>query len=314
MLKRGSIRRIIVASFALFLVVLAIYLFPQDEVKVPLEIIYKKADTSAIYLIDKNNYVSRTKINVKNKEDREKLAKELLEALINSSEKNKYLPDGFKSYINNNVKINNIKIENDLIEVDFTGLFDNLEKQHEEKIIESITYTLTEINGIDKVIILINGEKLTRLPQSGKVLPDVLTRKIGINKISKLNGLKNTQDITTYFISKDRKNPYFIPVTLTTSESDEEKIEIIIKELQGKDIIDDNLCTYIAAGTYLKNYQILESEINIEFNNAIFNGFNKIDEEVMYGISLSVYDTYNIRQVNFFVNDKKIDAYVLKTT
>ena len=64
MIKSGSFRRIIVASFALIMVVISIYIFPKNEVKIPSKTIYKKATTSAIYLIDNNNYVARTTINI----------------------------------------------------------------------------------------------------------------------------------------------------------------------------------------------------------------------------------------------------------
>ncbi len=303
MLKKGSFRRIIVASFALIIVLVSIYIFPKNEIKVPTKTIYKKAKTSAIYLIDKNNYVSRTYINI-NKESKENIAKELIEALINGSNKNKYLPLGFTSYISNSTTLNGLKIENDLITIDFNdNLFKNNEG-HEEKIIESIVYTLTEIDGINRVKILINGEPLIRIPNINKVLPEVLTRDIGINHKSMINSFKDTKSVTAYFINSYNDTNYYIPITFTVN-SEKEKIEVIINELSGKDYIDDNLSTYIIAGTELKNYEILENEINLEFNNLIFNGFNEIDEEVMYGITYSVKDTYNVDTVR--INNKTIN-------
>ena len=77
------------------------------------------------------------------------------------------------------------------------------------------------------------------------MLPSILNRSIGINKRIKSNSFKNTQDVTTYFLSHNKDNKYFIPVTLTT-DSQSEKIEIIIKELESKDNIDQNLSTYLS--------------------------------------------------------------------
>ena len=310
MIKKGAIRRILVASIALILVVVALYIFPENEVKIPTKTIHKKVNTSGVYLIDHNNYVARTYININNK-DKEKMARELIEALINGTNKNKYLPNGFSSYINNNAKINNIVIEDDLVQIDFNdSLFLN-NQDHDEKILEMIVYTLTEIEGIKRVQILINGEILDRLPSSNKILPLYLTRDIGINHKSLISDFKNTKNVTIYFKSTYEDLDYFVPVTFTLN-SEEEKVEIIINQLSGKDYIDDNLSTYISAGTLLKNYQILEDEISLDFNNVIFNSFDKIDEEVMYGISLSIYDNYNISNVSFEVDSKKIDSYALK--
>lgn len=309
MLKMSSIRRIIIASFALIIVIVSLYLFPKKELNTLHKNGYKRVLTSSIYLIDKNDYVARTNINVDSK-SKEGIAIELINALINGSSKNKYLPDGFKSYIPVGTKINKISINGDLIVMDFNEKILNI-KTNEEKMIESIVYTLTEIDGINRVQILINGEVLTKLPISGKHLPSILDRSIGINKLVKTNSFKHTQDVTTYFINTSANNTYYIPVTIITDDP-REKIEIIIKELESKDNIDSNLSTYISAGTVLENYHILENEFNMEFNSLIFNGLNDISEEVIYGLALSIKDNYDINKISIDVNSKQIKSYVLK--
>ena len=312
MIKNGSFRRILVATFALLIVLLSLYLFPKDEVKIPRKTIYKKANTSTIYLIDKNDYVARTMINIDAKE-KEAKAIELINALIKGTSKNKYLPNGFKSYIPSGTIINKLSIEDELITIDFNENFLDIKNLQEEKMIESLVYTLTEIDGINNVKILINGNELNKLPISGKNMPAILNRSIGINKKVKTNTLKNTQDVTTYFISKYNSETYFIPVTMTT-DNNSEKIEIIIKELEAKDNIDKNLSTYISAGTVLQNYQILENEFNMEFNDLIFNGLDNISEETIYGLALSIKDNYGINKISIDVNNKQIMAYTLKNS
>lgn len=312
MIKNGSFRRILVASFALLIVLISIYIFPKNEVKIPSKTTYKKALTSAIYLIDKNKYVARTTINIDAKE-KEAKAIELINALINGTNKNKYLPNGFSSYIPAGTLINKLSINDDLIIIDFNENFLNIKNLEEEKMIESLVYTLTEIDGINNIKILINGNELNKLPISGKNLPPVLNRSIGINKKVKTNTFKNTQDVTTYFINYFDNELYYIPVTITTDDNNE-KIEIIIKELESKDNIDNNLSTYISAGTVLQNYQILENEFNMEFNDLIFNGLNDIDEEVIYGLALSIKDNYDINKISIDVNNKQIKAYALKSS
>lgn len=309
MIKNGAFRRIIIASLALFIVLLTIYIFPKNEVKIDEKTIYKKVNTSAIYLIDQDNYVGRTLINISS-EDKISIANELLNALINGTNKNKYIQNGFKTYINSDVRINSVKIDEDTIEVDFSEEFIESLKLNEERILESIVYTLTEIKGINKVKIYIDGNLLDKLPSSGKYINNPLDRKIGINKVYHTSNIKNTQDVTVYFIKNINDNNYFVPVTITTNDNNE-KIEIIIKELTGQDNIDLNLSSYITQSVKLTNYKILDDKINIEFSNDIFNSLGKIDEEVLYGISLSIYDNYNISKVNFYVNNKEITAFAL---
>lgn len=307
MIKKGAFRRIMIASLALFIVLFSIYIFPKNDVKINEKTIYKKAITSAIYLVDQNEYVARTTINVTSSDNLE-LVKELLETMINGTNKNKYIPNGFKTYLKNSVKINNIKIDGDTVEIDFSKEFLDALTEHEEKILESIVYTVTEINGINKVKILVDGNLLDKLPSSNKYINNPLDRKIGINKVYRTSDIKNTQDITIYFINSYNDNKYFVPVTITTND-DREKIEVIIKELTGQDNIDLNLSSYITQSVKLTNYKILDNKIDLEFSNDIFNSLGKIDEEIVYGIGLSIYDNYNIKEVGFYVNNEKIDAY-----
>lgn len=312
MIKNGSFRRIIVASFALVIVLLSIYLFPKNEVKIPSKTTYTKASTGAIYLIDKNNYVARTTINI-DASEKEAKAIELINALINGTNKNRYLPDGFISYIPSGTILNKISIDKDLITVDFNERFLDSKNFNEEKMIESLVFTLTEIDGIKKVKLLINGNNLTKLPVSGKNIPEVLDRSIGINKKIKSSTFKNTQNVITYFISDNKQNRYYVPITFIT-DSNKEKIEVIINELESKDNIDSNLSTYITAGVSMQNYQILENEFNMEFNNLIFNDLNDIDEEVVYGLALSIRDNYDIDKISIDVENKQVKSYNLKSS
>ena len=308
MIKNASFKRIITASFALVIVILSIYIFPKNEVKIPSKTIYKKVETSAIYLIDKNKYVARTTINIDAKE-KEALAIELLNALINGTTKNKYLPNGFTSLIPVGTKINKVSINGDLLTVDFNENFLNAQNTNDEKMIETIVYTLTEIEGVKNIKILVNGNELLKLPSSGKNIPPILNRSIGINKKVKSSSFKDTQNVTTYFISNNKE--YYIPVTMITDNNDE-KIEIIIKELESRDNIDNNLSTYISAGTTLQNYQVLENEFNMEFNDLIFNGLSDIEEETIYGLALSIKDNYDIDKISIDVNNKQIKTFDLK--
>ncbi len=51
------------------------------------------------------------------------------------------------------------------------------------------------------------------------------------------------------------------------------------------------------------------------FNENIFNDFDKKDilEEVLYTISLSIYDNYNVEEVIFEVNNQEIAKTTIKS-
>ena len=84
------------------------------------------------------------------------------------------------------------------------------------------------------------------------------------------------------------------------------KIEIIIDELTTSPIYTSNLMSYLNSNTKLLKSNIDKDLMSLEFNDYIFNDYEdkKILEEVIYTISLSIYDNYNVHEVSF-INDSK---------
>ena len=122
MLKKFSIRKIIVASLALIMLVI-LYLIPGNEEKElelkhdNIEYVYPN-NLAVIYLLDSNDYVARTMITSCNCSGTEK-AKDLLEGLIIDGKKSNIIPNGFRSIIPSGTSIKDIKLENNIITIYF---------------------------------------------------------------------------------------------------------------------------------------------------------------------------------------------------
>ena len=85
MIKKSSIRRICVATLALF-ILLIIYFFPSSDVTIKEHLSYIKKDEMPIFLVDNSNYVARTSI-VKSSETINEQIKEIIETLTINSKK-----------------------------------------------------------------------------------------------------------------------------------------------------------------------------------------------------------------------------------
>lgn len=259
---------------------------------------------SNIYLLDYQNYLGCAKIII-DSNDLEDRAKELLESLIIDGKKQNLIPNGFKPIIPPNTKINSITYKDNVIKIDFSK--DLLDTNDEEKVIESIVYTLTSIDEIKYVIIYIDGNILTRLPKSKINLPTTLDRSFGINKEYNINDNKNITKTTIYYISKFNNNEYYVPVTKINNDS-REKIEIIIDELSSHSVYGSNLMSYLNNNTKILSVNSEDDTLIVNFNSAIFNDINEKDilEEVIYTISMSINDNYDVNKVVFNVNDEEI--------
>ena len=309
MLKRLAFKKMMIISLS-FLFLLIIYFFPRnDKLNIDTTLTYNELETIPIYLVDNNNLVSRFEVIKKGKDSLE-LVDEVISNLTIDSENN-YIPNNFKKVIPEKTKIISKDLNDGLLKINFTKELLQVSKENEEKMIEAIIYSLTEIKDIKKVMIFVEGELLKELPNSKKILPNTLDRSLGINKVYDLNSMKDISKVTTYYVSKADGYNYYTPVT-TITNTKKEKVEVIIEKLKSSPTFNTNLVSYLEASTKLQKYEILENSINLSFNNAVLSlDDNSIIEEVKYAIALSIRDTYDIYETIFYVDDNLIDAFFI---
>lgn len=306
MIKRISLKKISICLIAMAAIFL-FYLFPtNDKLKINEELEYIDDDLSTIFLMDSNNYLAKTSISLDDKDITSK-AKKLLTALIQGEKYTEKIPNGFKSIIPNGTQILNIEYKDEVIKVDFSKELMNTNVDNEEKIIEAIVYTLTSIDDVKYVIIYMNGELLTKLPQSNITLPSTLDRSFGINKEYDINSDKNITKTTIYYINKYNDKEYYVPVTKVSNDS-REKAEIIIEELSSTNTYNTNLMSYLNSNTKVVSLNENNNQLVIDFNDYIYNDIdsNEILDEVIYTICLSIQDNYNVDTVVFTVDNKEI--------
>ena len=302
MIKKSSIRRICVATLTLF-ILLIIYFFPSNDTVIKEHLSYITKDEMPIFLVDNSDYVARTSI-VKNSSETIEQIKEIIEALTKNTKKSSYIRDGFKPIIPEGTKILDLKLEENILTINFSKELLNVVHCDEQKMIEAIIYSLTEIKDIKKIKILVEGKPLTNLPNSNKKLPEYLDKSYGINKIYNIDSIKETTKTTIYYLSKNKDYYYYVPVTKVSNEKTE-RVEIIIKELKSTPIYQTNLISYLAASANMTNYELLESTISLSFNNYLIANMKEEDilEEVKYSIALSIRDTYGINEIIFNIPD-----------
>lgn len=317
MLKRISIRKITLATFTLFVLML-MYLLPDNtkDLEVSQTEQYVNLDTTnmhEIYLLDKNNYIARTTISYVNAKDKsiESKAQELIEAMIIGGTKESLIPNGFKAIIPVDTKILSITFDNGTLKINFSKDFLDINEDYEEKMIESICYTLTSIQEVKGILIYVDGTLLTELPKSKKFLPTILDRSFGVNKVFNITSFKDVEPVTVYYINKYNDNYYYVPVTKYTNNTDD-RVKVIIEELAGNPTYENNLMSFLNSNTELLNYEIKDKQMKLEFNNYLIDDIDKMNilEEVKYTISLSIKDNFDIDEIVFYVDNKEIEKTV----
>ncbi len=312
MLKKIMYKKIAIAS-SILLSILLLYLIPTNKEEIDLNKNQKLEYTSnieTIYLLDNNNYLSRTKINV-SKESIIDKATELIELLTINNKKKDMIPNSFKPLIPENTKLLDIKLDKNILTINFSNEFNNIKEEYEEKLISSLIYTLTSIDGIDKISIYVNNELLTNLPNSKKKIPEYLDKNYGINKEYAITTLNDIDSYTIYYISNYNDENCYVPVTKYINDKKQDKVKIIIDELKASLTYESNLMSYLDNNVKLLNYEINEETIKLNFNDAILSDITNdtILEEVTYTIGMSLCEELNLKKVIFEVDGKEICTF-----
>lgn len=298
MLKRRALRKIIITTFSL-LTVFAICIIPNSlnskdnflDTKIDLEYV-NNLGTNEIYLLGPNKYLVKTNVLLETDNINTKIRSILDYLTIQKSDK---LPTGLSGIIPMNTKVNNVEIKESIVTIDFSKELLEVKEELEERLIEAITYSIINIDGVEAITIKVDGNLLTELPKTKKKLPELLNRNFGINKVFDIDNLNGIQKVTLYYLDKISNQNYYVPVTKYLND-DREKINIIIDNLSSNYIYESSLVSLLNQNTELINYEIEDEIMTLNFNNSIFT-HDKILEEVTYTIKESVCSTYPVKSV-----------------
>lgn len=282
MIKKFALNKIAVSTVCLVLLSMFYFLPTHENINTSISIT-NKGKENIVYLLDNDNYVSKV-ISYYDENSIEDLIRKKIEVLTKGSEE---LND-FKPLIPKNTKINSLKIEKDNIYIDFSNELLTINKYIEEKMIEAIVYSLTEINGINNIYISVEGKKLDDYDYP-------LTRNIGINKEYDITNLFDLNKITVFFSKKYDDVTYYVPITKVTNDKSS-KVEIIIEELKSSVNAQKNLNSNITDDLKLIDYEYKDNEMTLTFNKPI-------DEYSKILIDESINENYNVNKINYEVKN-----------
>ena len=299
MLKRKALKKIYLTTLVLFimLVTITIDYLKVDKNKNLIEIEYvSNLKTTHIYLLNVDNYLVKVDYLLRS-DTKEENIKEILNELYVTNLKNGNL----KGIIPSNTKINKIKIDNTTAIIDFSKDLLKVNKNLEEKVIESIVYSLIELDDIDNVKILIDGNPLTKLEKNNKNMPITLDSTIGINKDYEISSIKDIEKVVIYYVCNLNNNDYYVPVTKFVNSRDS-KVKIIIDSLKGNYFSNTNLRSYLNRNTNI-DFKLDDDILTITFDSLNDDYL----ESVTYSLASSIFDTIDIKKVIFEVNNNIVD-------
>ena len=306
MLKSRAIRKIFITTLSLF-IFLVVYSLPTLDnsyvLKTNLEIESTTGlATDNIYLLNDDGYLVKSRVLLEGPTLEDRIA-EVLDQLTVRDEN--HFPKGLFPYIPKGTKVLNILHGEGKVTVDFSHEFLNMDVYTEKQIISGVVFSILDLGDVEEVIILVEGEVLREYPNTKEGLSSPLTKNIGINQEYNLTSRDDISKVVIYYLSKINDEVYYVPVTKYLNDS-RDKIKIIIDELSTSYIYEPNLMSFLHSQVELLDYYEQENVLFLNFNQFLFDSDDKVLEEVLYSISYSVFDNYDVSMVMFEVNDQYV--------
>ena len=260
-----------------------------------------------LYLIDSNGMVASQTLELPKLESME-VATQVLEHLVKGGPVTSVLPNGFRAVLPEGTEILGLDLKEDgTMIVDVSSEFENYEASDELKILEAMTYTLTQFDNVEKMELRINGNPQNEMPVNGTPIGDGYTRANGINitDTDTLDLIKSTP-VTMYYPAEHNENRYYVPVTQYVEGTDEELLSSIVNALIDGPGYNTNVIHVFNSQTMLTNNPTLkEGVLELEFSEEILKDGEKpvISDEVMETIVRTLTEQQSVDAVNVKVEN-----------
>ncbi|MFZ3588369.1 GerMN domain-containing protein [Bacillus sp. DJP31] len=272
--------------------------------------------THELYLIDDKGFVVPESFQLPKAEAP---AKQVLEYLVDGGPVSNMLPNGFRAVLPAGTEMTTNLLEDGTLVVNFSPEFAEYKAEDEKRILESITWTLTQFESIKNVKIKINGHDQNEMPVNKTPIQGELTRADGINvDNSGVVDVMNSDLLTLYFLSQQGDDhTYYVPITRRVSAiSDENKImATVVKELiDGPSLVSGLVSEFNLEAELLSDPEYKDGVVTLNFNEAIFGNLEKtmVSKHVLNSLVLSLTEQPGVESVSIQVGGKELSEPVVR--
>ena len=304
MIRRRAIRKIFITTLSLFIILtvstitnfkdtLSVNVQLEDVTNLTNNIINieKKKNKYKIYLLNDKGYLVRKNIFIDSNNITDSIRKVINYLKINNDEK---YSSNFIGTIPSTCILNDLLYDEGYVTLNFSKSF--LDNNNIDICVSSIVYSIYALGDVEGITILVDDSYLDGYPK-------IIKKDIDINKESFLTSREDITKVVIYYLMNDNFEYYYVPVTKYLNDS-RDKINIIVDQLASNTSYD--LVSLVNSNIELINSYEENDMMVLNFNNYLFDSDNKVLEEVLYCISYSVFDNYDVDMVMVEVDGKNI--------
>ncbi len=251
------------------------------------------------------------------------IGQEVLDYMTIGGPAENLLPDGFRPVLPEGTKFSiNVKKDEKLAIIDFSKEFLNYDAKSpadEKKILDAITWSITEFPTVDRVEIRVNGYPLEAMPTWNTPIIEPLSRTNGINlELANNINIGQTTPVTLYFDRMSGSNfNYLVPVTRLIPKTDN-IAKATLEQLISGPKPGTNLTSSLLPSTKVLDVKVSDNLVVADFDDSLLGFDNQISDKLINMIVWSLTENTHIDSIQIKVmgNDellpKKLSKPIMK--
>ncbi|SFE69413.1 GerMN domain-containing protein [Alteribacillus iranensis] len=229
-----------------------------------------------------------------------------LEYLVKDGPLTSMLPNGFQAVLPPGTEVDVHLTEEGTAIADFSPEFRDYDPNHEQAMLEAITWTLTQFENVDEVKVQINGYEQETMPVADTPIGTTYSRENGINlESSHVSDMMQSNSVTLYFLTQAGDESYFVPVTRRVNTEEEKSLlDTAINELVKGPHANSSLHGVIREGAALEAAATVEGDTaSLVFNESLLTEQEgtAISQETLHAIALTATEMEGIENINLSV-------------
>jgi germination protein M len=273
----------------------------------------KKAKTSKaestqkrqLFLFDSNGMVVPQVLALPKNDE---TAKQVLQYLVKDGPVSNIIPNGFQAVLPADTEVLSVNIKNGTATANFSKEFADYNANDEMKILQAITFTLTQFDNIKKVKIQIEGKNQNSMPVNNTPVGEGVSRMDGINlENGNVADITNSELVTLYFLAQTQDQTYYVPVTRRIAKEGTDRVTATIEQLIDGPSTQSNLLTDFRTDVKLLSTPVVkDGVVTLNFNGALLGNKEEsmITDEVLNSIVLSLTELSEVKKVAIQVDGK----------
>jgi germination protein M len=265
----------------------------------------EKTQKRQLFLFDSNGMVVPQVLALPKNDE---TAKQVLQYLVKDGPVSNIIPNGFQAVLPADTEVLSVNIKKGTATANFSKEFTEYNAKDEMKILQAITFTLTQFDNIKKVKIQIEGKNQNSMPVNNTPVGEGVSRVDGINlENGSVADITNSELVTLYFLAQTQDQTYYVPVTRRVAKEGTDRVTATIEHLIDGPSAESNLLTDFRTDVRLLSTPVVKDGIvTLNFNGALLDNKEEsmIADEVLNSIVLSLTELSEVKKVAIKVDGK----------